>query len=366
MTFSPIFQRQPDRQHLLQSLLITLSFSPQLEAVHIQNIVAGFVQDAQNYVSTQKSRGWLLEQDGVIMPSDKSLRFVRLNKFISSQSKAELSKQTYHDLLLLRTLFLCLLHLNFEDIIEIKKQKYYQLQLIPDLTIVTQNLTLLIEVDRGKQPFSTLEAKIRRLQAIQAGKPAFSVIYFTDSEKTYTYLTQNFKQSTVQCIYLPSPTLAQDLLNLSSAVSKDHPGTVDAEMNFDTGNVHLNGSVARERLGQSFSSRINHFTHQGDANTKVKFQPVELTSPITGKPVKKATTALAPNVFVYDTTLLQQMQEPLPDEFVSQLSKLQAQSTNGNLENIFEDTLTDSLNLLKQDGLAQDNSDLQDIEERGD
>jgi hypothetical protein len=122
---SAIFQPQTERHHLLQSLLISLSFTSPLKAVYVQSIVAGFVKNKQLYVSIQKFRGWLVKENGLILLSEKAQSFIRLCPFITSQSKLETSKQTYHDWLLTRTLFLCLLHLPFEEIVEIRKQKYY-------------------------------------------------------------------------------------------------------------------------------------------------------------------------------------------------------------------------------------------------
>jgi hypothetical protein len=344
---SPIFQPQTERHHLLQSLLIALSFTSPLQAVYVQSIIAGFIKDEQVYISIQKFRGWLVKRDGLILPSEKTESFLRLCPFTISQSKHEISKQTYHDLLLVRTLFLCLLHLPFEEILEIKKQKYYDTRFIPDITIITRNLTLLIEIDRGKQAFKTLESKIRGLQESNAKA---TLIYFTDSEKTYSYLTHNFERFKVQCIYLKSPTLAQDLLTLT-ATNSNH--TNDTEANFNEyGNITEINPILD--AGQSFYSRIDDTTDATDAEIRTNFQPIEPVVPMLGE--RKTTIALAPNVLVYDDPMLvKKILEPLPDDFIDALHNLEAKHkhSNHNLQDNSKDILTDALRLLEQDGFAR-------------
>jgi hypothetical protein len=353
MKSPPIFTRQGGRNHVLQSLLIALSFTPQLNAVHIQSILAGVVKDANNYISVQKSRGWLLTQDGAILLSDKSQRLVRLSKFTLSRSKADISRQTYHDLLLVRTLFLCLAHLKFEDIIEIRKQKYYDNKFIPDLTIVTQTQTLLIEIDRGKQPFSTLESKVTGLQQAQDSQQPFVIIYFTDSQKTYDYFSQNFDKFQVQCVYLPSTTLAQDILSLSATI---HP---NAEVDFVAEDINLNPEPDPSSYyppkddTQTFNSQTNQRAHGKATSTEARFQPIQLTNPITGQPVKKATIQLAPNVFVFDASLLKQAREPWSEEYTAALKNLKFQYLNTNPSNDYQNILTDTLRMLEVNGLVQ-------------
>lgn len=90
---------------------------------------------------------------------------------------------------------------------------------------------------------------------------------------------------------------------------------------------------------------------------KPKFQPVQLTNPITGKPIPKATIALAPNVFVFDPSLVSKMREPLPERVTTVLNNLKAQQSNNDLENSFEDTLSDAFRMLELDDLATSDDD---------
>jgi hypothetical protein len=356
MKLSPILRRQTGKNHTLQSLLLALSFTSPLQTVYVQSIVAGFVQNVQFYIGIQKFRGWLAKQDGLILLTKQAQGFVRLSPFSLTQSKPDVSKQTYHELLLVRSLFLCLLHLNFDDITEIRKQKYYETRLIPDLTIVTEKRTLLIEIDRGKQPSKTLEAKIRELRT---SNPDATIIYFTDAQKTYDYLTQSFERSKVQCIHLQSPTLAQDLLNLTA-----FEATVETDADYITGdlndNLNLGVNPAPQASDQSSDSKINDKVHKTATTSKPKFQPIELTSPVTGKPIKTATIALAPNVFVFDSTLVKKMAEPWSEEYVQALKNLKSVYKENTLHNNQEDTLTDTLRLLEQEGYAEAEDDLDD------
>lgn len=360
MTSSQIFERQSERDHVLHSLLIALSFTPQLDAGHIQSILAGFVKDANNYISAQKSRGWLSGQDGAILLSDKSERLVRLSQFKILQSKPEISKQSYHDLLLVRTLFLCLVHLKFEEIVEIRKQKYYDNKFIPDLTIVTQTQTLLIEIDRGKQPFSTLEDKVTGLREAQESPQPFVIIYFTDSQKTYDYFNQNFDKSQVQCVYLPSPTLAQDILDLSVSNSPTNlEETNPAQMDFESDCININPELeintasAPKDDTQTFNSQTQKRAHSEVIQNKASFQPVQLTNPITDKPTPKATFPLAPDIFAFDSSLIEKANEPWSQEYTEALKKLRIQYLNTNPRNDFQNTLADTLRMLEMDGRVQ-------------
>lgn len=353
----PIFQTQTDRQHLLQSLLIALSFTPPLETVHIQSIVSGFVKDPQDYINVQKFRGWLVKEGDLLTLSEKARRFVHLCHFGISTNTKEISRQSSHDVLLVRCLFICLLHLQFSDVVEIRKQKYYDNRFVPDLTVVTETQSLLIEIDRGKQPFTTLESKIRGLQDRNDSENHNTIlIYFTDSDKSYNYFTQNKqshsqnRQSEVQCIYLQSPTLAQDLLGLTTTNTNTKDSTKafkleDTEFNLATGfeNINLNSQTQ----AQAANSRNN-----------TRFQPLQLFDPITDKPLKMTTVAAAPNVFVFDPSLADIMQQPLPEEFLANLNNLQGQYTSRNPEESnFENEVTEVFWLLEQDGLTQDVDD---------
>jgi hypothetical protein len=347
MANSPIFQTQIDRQHLLQSLLIALSFTSPLKGVYIQAIVAGFVKDAQDYVSNQKTRGWLIKQDGVMLLSEKAQTFVRLCQFNIVQSKSDTSKQTYHDLLLVRALFLCLLHLELEDILEIRKQKHYEPRFIPDLTIIAKNQTLLIEVETGRQSLAIVEAKIKGLLAGNPDSQKFILIYFTDSPDTYSYFTETARQYNVHFINLQSHTLAQDLLGLNTASTRT--GT---EFDFETDSgENLNVNTA---AGSAKYSSPSHTSQTAGADSK--FQPIELTNPITGQPVKKATNPLAPNVFVYDPNLAAIMQQPLPEAVKDTIKYLETANLPAS-EAEFERTITEALLLMEFEETATDEED---------
>ncbi len=212
MSSNSIFSRQNNPTQILESLLIALSFTPALESRHIKSIIKGFVFNERFYINNQKQRGYLRSQQEnellVLTPKAKRRAHSHLIELTAS-TKGGVGGQLEHEVLLSRSLFLCLLHLRLADIRQIKKQKRSDNNFVHDLTIRTQSQTLYLEVDRGNQPASTLEAKINSFKFSQAQG---QLIYFTDSSKTYSQFIFN---PDATFIYLPSPTLQQDLLALS-------------------------------------------------------------------------------------------------------------------------------------------------------
>lgn len=205
----PLFQKQNNRRQVLQSLLIALSFTNSLESKHIKSAVDGFVHNARFYVSNQKTRGYLKKQGDLLVLTPKAKRLVQSLPIELISNKRGGSKQISHETALIRSLFLCLLHLNFKDIKQIKKQKRDS-PYIPDLTIITETDNIFIEIDTGSQPIKTLQSKIKGFKAVVKEG---TLIYFTNSAKTFDHFSQTLD---VQFIYLQSPTLSQDIQKLAA------------------------------------------------------------------------------------------------------------------------------------------------------
>jgi hypothetical protein len=209
---SNLFTKQNNPSQILESLLIALSFTSPLESRHIKSIIKGFVFNERFYINNQKQRGYLKSQAEneklILTPKAKRRAHSHLIE-LTANTKGGIGGQLEHEVLLSRSLFLCLLHLRLADIRQIKKQKRSDNNFIHDLTIRTQNQTLCLEVDRGNQPASTLEAKINSFKFSQ---PEGQLIYFTDSSKTYSQFAFN---PNATFIYLHSSTLQQDLLAIS-------------------------------------------------------------------------------------------------------------------------------------------------------
>jgi hypothetical protein len=205
-----IFKLQTDHSHILQSFLMALNFTGDLEIRYVKSIVSGFVQSEVFYVSNQKVRGYLEQKGHYLSLSTKAKILIQSMpvKLVVSRSGGDI--KTEHEVLLVRTLFLCLLHLSFGEIKAIRKQKRIENSLlVPDLTLVTQNCTLYLEVDTGKQPFKTVQAKIEAYKAI---RKAGSVIYFSNSHDTSLHLLQH---PLVQVIHLHSQIISQDIEKLT-------------------------------------------------------------------------------------------------------------------------------------------------------
>jgi hypothetical protein len=269
-----LFQKQSDQRHLLQSLLIALNFTSALESKYAQNAVNGFVYNKYFYINNQRIRGWLKKQGDLLYLSEKAKRLVQESDIDLITNKTGGDIKITHEALLVRSLFLCLLHLDFSNIVQIKKQKYYEGRFIPDLTIITKTDTIFIEVDTGKQPVKTLESKIRGLQA---QNPEATLIYFTSSDKHYSHFRLN---PDVQFIYLDSPTLAQDILQLFSTNRINN--TINSTQH----------PVPNELVEPNFNS-TSHSTTISNTTANPFFYPTS-----------KATFKLAHNVFVYDKTLV--------------------------------------------------------------
>jgi hypothetical protein len=263
-----LFQPQTDRRHILESFLIALSFASPFEPKDAQSVVSGFVHNEQFYVSNQKVRGWLYKQNGLLFLSEKAKQLVKSRPFEIVVNKKEVNRLIQHEVLVVRSLFLCLLHLNFTDIKQIKKQKYYENLYIPDLTIITKTNTLFIEVDTGNQPIKTLEAKISGFQASKRGEA--TLIYFTNSDKNYSHFTCN---PNVQFVYLPSSTLLQDMQNLIAA---------------NISNVALYSLPNSTDAGLDLDKETNLFPYSSS---------------------QKALYKVAPNVLVFDPSLVSQIDD---------------------------------------------------------
>lgn len=200
-----LFQTQQRRGQVLESLLIALSFTGPLESKHIKSIITGFVQNERFYLSNQKTRGYLKKQEDLFKPTSRATRLVRSSAIELVTNRVGGDKKLKHEVLLVRSLFVCLLHLELKHIKRIAKQKRSFSGYIPDLTIEAQTFTLLLEVDTGTQSISSIQTKIKNYHfRHQQG----TLIYFTTSLKTYLHFQCNYF---AQFIYLDSPTLEQDL-----------------------------------------------------------------------------------------------------------------------------------------------------------
>jgi hypothetical protein len=206
-----LFQRQENRKHVLYSLLITLSLTYPLSRSHVKNIVRGFVGNERFYVSNQKTRGYLKEKEDCLILSPKAKRLVKSLPLELVVSKNGGEGRIRHEALLLRSLFLCLLHLQFSQIIEIRKQKRLEnSSLIPDLILITDKGTLFIEVETGKQKVRSIASKIRKYK-IDANNG--TLIYFAYSENIPKHFLQD---DFVQFINLQSHSLSEEIEKIVS------------------------------------------------------------------------------------------------------------------------------------------------------
>ena len=243
--FRSLFQKQDNRRQVLESLLIALSFTSPLEPKHIKSIFSGFVYNKRFYISDQKKRRYLKKKDDLLSLTTKAKRRIHSHPIELIANRSGGDKKIGHEVALVRSLFLILLHLDFRDIKQIKKQKRNHSPYTPDLTIITESDTLLIEVDTGSQPIKTLETKIKGYQAVDK---VTTLIYFTNSARTYSHFTQN---QSVQFIHLQSPTLSEDLQKLTTknpkmwATKPPILSSKDTKILISQGNVHLKPEIVR-------------------------------------------------------------------------------------------------------------------------
>jgi hypothetical protein len=209
------FQKQTNFFHTIQSILIALSFTTSLENRDLRDIVRGLVTNDSLYISNLKIREYLQQKERYLSLTTKARHVVSKIPVEMIRNKTGGDTKIHHEIQLARTLFACLLHLNFQEIWHIKKQKAGEGQYFHDLTIAANNYTLLLEVDTGTQPIKTLEAKI---QGFQEANNQETLIYFTSSIDTYNRCKN--KHSGVQFAYLQSPTLSEDILQLTVQESK--------------------------------------------------------------------------------------------------------------------------------------------------
>jgi hypothetical protein len=205
-----VFAKQSSYGHLLQSALIALSFTTALESRDIRLVVTGLVRQDFLYVSNLKTRGWLRPKERYLLLTNKAQHLVKKAPVDLIRNKTGGDTKLHHEIQLTRALFACLVHLNLENVLQIKKQKGNNSPYFHDLTIVGNNYTLQVEVDTGSQPIKTLEAKI---QGFQEANGQDTLIYFTSSKDTYAHYQDNPHQ--VQFVYLQSSTLSQDIVQLT-------------------------------------------------------------------------------------------------------------------------------------------------------
>lgn len=212
-----LFQPQQNPPQLLNSLLIALSFSAPLESRDVQEVIEGYTANTRFYLSNLKKSGYLKNRDGLLHLSAKARKRTEAAPFEMIFNRRGGIKLRNHEILLVRTLFLCLQHLDHQHIEFIRKEKPDDGGLIPDLRIVTQTNNLYIEIDTGTQPLKVIENKLRKYQI--TGREEKTVIYFTNSKKHFDYFKQN---SYAHFIFLRSPTLTGDILKLQSSKSNSN------------------------------------------------------------------------------------------------------------------------------------------------
>jgi hypothetical protein len=211
MSSNFIFQKQiSPKEHILESLLITLSLTCPLDSRHVKSIIHGFVSNERFYVSNQKSRGWLQKRDYLLTLTTQARERINSTRLNILSNRVRGDTKLRHEILLARTLFTCLMHLDFKDIRQIKKQKQIRYSdYIPDLTFITNMGTFFVEADTGTERVQRLEAKI---QGFQEQNITDTLIFFTASDTNYNYFKQ---QNRVQFIHLHSPTLSWDVQKLT-------------------------------------------------------------------------------------------------------------------------------------------------------
>lgn len=213
-----LFQPQNNLSQILDSLLIVLSLTSPLESKHVKTILHGFVCEERFYLNSQRRRGWLKKlNNGLLTLTPKAARRVQSNYIQLVANFKHKIGQIEHEVMLLRSLFLCLMHLNLSHVKEVKKQKRNGTEYIHDLTITTPTDVLSIEVDLGSKPVESVEAKIQGFQARlhQRG----TLIYFTTSAKIYFYFSA---KPDIQFIYLRSPNVCQDMQRVISKNQLGH------------------------------------------------------------------------------------------------------------------------------------------------
>lgn len=221
-----IFQPRPKNSLIINHFLTALSFTSNLESKDIQSILKGYTSTPRFYISSIHRRGYLKKnEEGVWYLTSKAKRRIGSMPF-AMDSGRQTSGQRFHEILLIRSLFLCLLHLDDTKIEVIYRQRRNQNNQIPDITIVTETKTLYIEVDTGKQTVKTLQNKIKKYELLNNNHNSqVTVIYFTNSPNTFN----EFQNSNLNFVFLKSPNLTQDLLSInfknSSTISKTDTST---------------------------------------------------------------------------------------------------------------------------------------------
>jgi hypothetical protein len=256
MSSSLIFQKQSYPRQILESLLVSLSLTAPLEYKQVKNMISGFVFNERYYINNQKNRGWLTKQDKTLVLTPRAKRRANFIAELITNPRAR-GGQIEHEIILIRSLFMCLLHLNLEQVLGIKKQKRHDSHYVHDLIIITRTDTLYLEIDTGSEPIRTLEDKIKGMKALNLDG---TLIYFTSSPRTYSYLIHN---PDVQIIYLNSPTLKKDILQLTSQTSVILKNQVAATNSYpdveQSGqNVFLNNSLLYYDKQDNLSSLPNN------------------------------------------------------------------------------------------------------------
>lgn len=202
-----LFQRQTNRNQTIKALLTSLYLSIPLTIREVTQIVKGFVVYHKQYVSQLKARGYLKLKDQRLHLTRRAHQLVQSQPFELVWNKRKGMIQYNHQLQLVKTLFICLLHLNLPQISQILKEKFNG-SVAPDLCIKTESVNFLIEVDTGSQRAQTIQPKLNYYKNFTSSD---CVIYFTNSSTIANRFTSH---PTVHFVNLQSQNYIQYLLQL--------------------------------------------------------------------------------------------------------------------------------------------------------
>lgn len=204
----PIFAKQSKYSQLLNSLLITLHLTRAFKPKSVRSIIHGCTTNSYAYLEKLRQRGYLRTKNELMYLTAKAKGIVTGQQFAIISQRKNGSKQKFHELMLARSLFLCLLNLDHRTIELIKKQKQHESGLIPDALITTRNRDIFLEIDTGSEGIQTINNKI---EAYQMHGKEKTVIYFTNLSKNFNHFRHH---PTTHFLYLQSSTILEDILTL--------------------------------------------------------------------------------------------------------------------------------------------------------
>lgn len=199
-----LFQKQDSANQLLDSTLVSMSMTKNLQSRDMKNILWGLSSNTRSYVSSLKKRRYVeIKEDNLHLTAKSRKLIVRLPFNIFAKARSEEEKR---ELLLARIVLVCLYHLNHEQIEVIQTHELSQTGSQPDLSIVKDDVTIVIEIIMQGETIPAVQSKI---SAYNLEQTKYIPLFFTDSKSIYNYF--QFYPST-NFYHLKSPTLIQDLL----------------------------------------------------------------------------------------------------------------------------------------------------------